>query len=63
MLKTKDAAAAAGVSASFLNKLRCTGGGPKYAKIGRAVRYDRSDIAAWLEERKIGGAVSEQVAV
>ena len=30
---------------------RCRGGGPAYLKIGRLVRYRKSDINAWLESR------------
>ena len=30
-------------------------GGPKYLKIGAAVRYKPEDISAWLESRPYGG--------
>lgn len=42
------AAAHLSSSASTLAKLRLKGGGPRFCKIGRAVRYRRSDLDAWL---------------
>jgi len=33
--------------------------GPKYLKIGSAVRYRPEDVAAWLESRPSGGGHSE----
>jgi hypothetical protein len=35
---------------SSLAKMRCWGGGPKYIKIGRSVRYRKQDLDAWMEE-------------
>ena len=32
-----------------LQKLRCIGGGPKYLKLGRAVRYRIEDIEVYLD--------------
>lgn len=40
------------MSESFLEKLRCYGGGPPYYKIGGAVRYKYSDIELWLEKQR-----------
>jgi hypothetical protein len=40
-----------GVSASFLNKLRVTGGGPPYVKIGSVVRYDVQTTREWAAAR------------
>lgn len=31
-----------------LQKWRCQGYGPPHAKIGRAVRYRRQDVDAWI---------------
>jgi excisionase family DNA binding protein len=42
-----------GLSASTLNKLRCTGAGPAYFKLGRAVRYDPRDLDQWLAAHRI----------
>lgn len=37
-----------GVSVSWLAKLRLYGGGPRYSKIGRSIRYSTDDLDAWL---------------
>jgi predicted DNA-binding transcriptional regulator AlpA len=36
-----------------LAKWRVTGAGPKFVKIGRAVRYDPADLDVWLNTRKV----------
>lgn len=42
-----------GLSASHLNKLRSTGGGPAFCDFGaKAVRYRRADLDAWAEKHK-----------
>lgn len=51
-IRTADAAAHLGVSKSFLEKLRLSGGGPLYAKLGKVVIYDRADLDAWANARK-----------
>jgi len=48
ILKTEEAAAYCGSSASTFEKLRLTGGGPVYSKIGRRVVYRVEDLDAWL---------------
>lgn len=35
-------------STSTLAKRRLTGGGPRYCRIGRAIRYSRQDLDEWL---------------
>lgn len=35
-------------SVSTLAKLRLKGGGPRFCRIGRAIRYRRSDLDEWL---------------
>ena len=53
MLSTPEAAAFCGVSASYLNKLRCTGGGPRFIKHGRnRVVYDPADLRTWGDRLK-----------
>jgi excisionase family DNA binding protein len=60
-LTVRGAAAYLGLSASTLNKLRCTGSGPVYFKLGRAVRYDPQDLDHWLAEHRVG-STSQTVA-
>jgi hypothetical protein len=49
-LDTDQAARYLNVSKSYITKLRCTGGGPRYAKIGRRVNYAIPDLDAWREK-------------
>lgn len=53
-LDTKQAADYLGLSVSTLEKLRVTGRGPRYAKAGRRVIYDRRDLDRWMAARKRG---------
>ncbi|RWE53396.1 MAG: DNA-binding protein [Mesorhizobium sp.] len=52
MLRTEHVAKITGLSASTLTKLRLTGGGPRYIKLGRTVVYDPDDIEAWLRANR-----------
>ena len=49
------------VTASYLAKMRLTGDGPRFTKLGRAVRYDPGDVQAWLDARK-ANSTSEKLA-
>jgi predicted DNA-binding transcriptional regulator AlpA len=51
-LRTAEAAAYLGLSKSTLDKLRVTGQGPRYAKLGRICVYDLVDLDAFREARK-----------
>jgi predicted DNA-binding transcriptional regulator AlpA len=59
-LRARSAASHLGIGFSTLNKLRLTGGGPRFAKLGSVVVYDRDDLDAWANKRKIG-STSERV--
>jgi len=48
LLTPHDASAFLGLSRSWLAKLRLTGSGPHYVKLGRQVRYRLCDLEAWL---------------
>jgi predicted DNA-binding transcriptional regulator AlpA len=52
LLNITETAERLSVSPSYLNKLRVTGGGPPYVKIGARVAYDPADLAAWLDAQK-----------
>ncbi|MGO7286674.1 helix-turn-helix transcriptional regulator [Rhizobium ruizarguesonis] len=47
LLSTEEVAKRCRLSSSYLEKLRGTGGGPVFAKIGRSVRYHSSDVDTW----------------
>ncbi len=42
------------LSASFLAKLRVSGGGPPFLKIGRRVLYTRDAFEDWLDQHQRG---------
>lgn len=49
LLTVKEAAQRLNLSVGWLNKRRCSGGGPLYVKIGRIVRYDPAELDRWLQ--------------
>lgn len=52
-LRAPEAARYLRMGDSTLAKLRCSGGGPSFVKMGpRIVLYDRADLDAWLAEKK-----------
>lgn len=52
-LNTQGAAAYLGLSESTLEKARVYGNGPRYVKLGRAVRYRITDLEDWLSSRTV----------
>jgi predicted DNA-binding transcriptional regulator AlpA len=62
LLDTAAAATRLGVSSSFLAKARMRGDGPRYRKLGRAVRYAQADLDHWLLARS-RTSTAEQMAV
>jgi predicted DNA-binding transcriptional regulator AlpA len=55
LLTERDVARVTGLSVASVRRWRLLGIGPKYIKIGAAVRYRSEDISAWLEGRPTGG--------
>ena len=51
-LATPEAAAFTGLAVSTLNKLRLTGSGPEYSKVGRRVLYARDSIEDWMRSKR-----------
>ncbi|MEX3015707.1 helix-turn-helix transcriptional regulator [Gymnodinialimonas hymeniacidonis] len=41
-------------SVRTIQKWRVTGQGPEFFKLGRSVRYRRSDVLAWVDSRRKG---------
>lgn len=52
MLTTKEAAQHIRCAPITLAKLRCSGGGPPFLKLGRSVRYALADVDAWLATKR-----------
>ena len=48
LFKPDEAGEYVGFTSNWLAKLRIYGGGPKYIKLGRKIRYARSDLNAWI---------------
>ena len=51
-VRTVSAATYCGSTKSTLEKLRVTGGGPVFMKLGRTVVYAIDDLDAWLETKR-----------
>lgn len=52
-LNNQEAAQYLGLKAATLNKWRVYGEGPPFIKVGRLVRYRRSDLDAYLSGRRV----------
>lgn len=50
-LNVSEVSVRLGVSVSHLNKLRLTGKGPAFVKIGRRVSYDPAALDAWVSQQ------------
>jgi predicted DNA-binding transcriptional regulator AlpA len=48
LYKPRDAAAYLNYTEGWLAKMRVFGNGPRFLKLGRQVRYRRSDLDAWV---------------
>jgi len=56
MLNEKQVAIIIGLTVHSLRAWRLNGRGPRYCKIGRAVRYRIEDVQRFIESRLINGA-------
>ena len=54
VMDTDEAGAYLRMSSQNLELLRLNGGGPKYAKLGRLVRYRRVSLDRWLADNERG---------
>lgn len=48
LLLVNDVAGQTRLSISTLNKMRMTGGGPRFVKLGRRVFYRAADVDRWI---------------
>ncbi|MCC6392071.1 MAG: helix-turn-helix domain-containing protein [Bryobacterales bacterium] len=55
LLSEHDVAKICGLSEAAVRRWRLLRKGPRYIKIGSAVRYRLEDVQAWLETRPSGG--------
>lgn len=55
LLNEHDVARMTGMSVATVRRWRLFAQGPRYMKIGSAVRYRPEDVRAWLNSRPTGG--------
>ncbi|MFN3620395.1 helix-turn-helix transcriptional regulator [Sphingorhabdus sp.] len=53
ILNTKEAAEYVRLGKPTLERFRLSGDGPRYCKLGGAVRYRGTDLDDWLESRLV----------
>ena len=53
LLNQEDVSDMLGISQRTLERMRVTGDGPKFAKLGRRVLYRPADIDAWIASRVV----------
>jgi hypothetical protein len=54
LLTQDQAAELLKLSVRTMERLRCSGGGPKFLKIMHSVRYRQGDLEAWIASRVVG---------
>lgn len=52
-LNEAETAQYVGMSRPWLRLARMRGMGPNYIRIGRAIRYDTSDLDSWLSQNRV----------
>lgn len=55
LLNEHELARITGLSVASVRRWRLLGQGPRYLKIGAAVRYRIEDVREWLQNRPTGG--------
>jgi excisionase family DNA binding protein len=53
LLKTAESAKQTGLSIRTFERMRSSGMGPRFVKVGRAVRYRESDLEEWLTSQTV----------
>jgi predicted DNA-binding transcriptional regulator AlpA len=61
LLNEYDVARITGLSVASVRRWRLLKIGPRFIKIGAAVRYRSEDIVVWLQDRPSGGGREEAV--
>jgi excisionase family DNA binding protein len=61
LLTQREAAMSLRLSERTLERLRVTGGGPRFLKAGKAVRYREADLQAWIEARLFNSTSERKV--
>jgi predicted DNA-binding transcriptional regulator AlpA len=53
LLKQRDAATICSLSERTLERLRVSGAGPKFVRLGKSVRYRLVDLEEWIASRVV----------
>lgn len=53
LMTQREAAALLQLSARTLERLRVSGTGPRYLRLGRTIRYHPTHIEAWIASRTV----------
>ena len=61
LLTQREAAMALRLSERTLERMRVTGNGPCFVKCNRSIRYEQSDLDAWIAGRVVR-STSEELA-
>jgi predicted DNA-binding transcriptional regulator AlpA len=61
LLTSKQFAGQAGLSVRTLERLRSSGLGPKFCKLGHSVRYRESDVIEWLASQTVRSTSEAEV--
>jgi predicted DNA-binding transcriptional regulator AlpA len=61
LLSEGEVAAICGLSAAAVRRWRLLGKGPRYIKVGAAVRYHLEELNNWLKTRPSGGEPMPEV--
>jgi excisionase family DNA binding protein len=60
LLTVAEAARRLKLSESYLNKARLTGGGPRFLRLGRSIRYREHDLDEWVQAQAAGSTSEYQ---
>ncbi len=61
LINPKHAARLLGISVRTLERHRLAGTGPRYARLGRLIRYRQNDLTEWVDQN-VRNSTSENVA-
>ena len=53
LLTQREAALALRLSERTLERMRVTGNGPRFVKCNRSIRYQQTDLDAWIASRVV----------
>jgi excisionase family DNA binding protein len=61
LLTQRDAARLLSLSIRTLERMRVTGLGPRFIKLGNSVRYRESDLEQWIASRSVASTSQKEM--